>query len=116
MTRGPSSQKTPFCTEIVALANEAFLSMSDYSEAAAAAVHAAITTAWFFRPRSSEYLVQSGHGWSETTVVRGRDLEGRMSNVEVENFADAEETALHISQSKTDQYNEGSLRKCFLLW
>ena len=72
----------------------------------------AICLAFFLLLRASEYLVQN-RSWSRSRVIRGRDLQLKL-NKETCDPGKAEELVVHITQSKTDQYNVGTIRNTFI--
>merc|ERR1712086_1160302 len=79
------------------------------SSADAATLWAAISLAFFFLLWASEYLVND-HSWSTDRVVHGEDLEAMSGGQRVTSFQGADEIVLHITGSKTDQYNVGTVR------
>ena len=79
----------------------------------AAVVGGAITTAFFFMLRASEYLANPHKAQSLKGVLRGADIAGRTGNTDVARLEEAEEIVIHLRRSKTDQYNEGCTRNHF---
>eukprot|EP00959_Pyramimonas_sp_CCMP1952_P074939 1565951-Pyramimonas_sp.AAC.1 len=75
-----------------------------------AVLWAAVAVAFFFMLRASEYLIQPGKTWSRERVARGVDITARDGNNQPCTFKDAVEVVLHITSSKTDQYNVGCVR------
>ena len=87
-----------------------FSAESGYSKGDASSAWLAISTAFFFLLRASEYLVQEDKAWSRDRVLRGEDVAARLGNQELSSFAEAEEAVINIRSSKTDQYNAGCVR------
>ena len=79
----------------------------------ACVVWAAVMVAFFYLLRASEYLVQQNRSWSQRRVLKGKDVEGRKSNSACENLSEAEELVIYLTGSKTDQYNQGTVRNHF---
>lgn len=79
----------------------------------ACVVWAAIMVAFFYLLRASEYLVQQNRSWSEKRVLKGKDVEGRRDNKACANMSEAEELVIYLTGSKTDQYNQGTVRNHF---
>ena len=79
----------------------------------ACVVWAAVMVAFFYLLRASEYLVQQNRSWSEKRVLKGKDVEGRKDNKACANLSEAEELVIYLTGSKTDQYNQGTVRNHF---
>ena len=79
----------------------------------ACVVWAAVMVAFFYLLRASEYLVQQNRSWSEKRVLKGKDVEGRKENRACANLSEAEELVIYLTGSKTDQYNQGTVRNHF---
>ena len=103
-------RKKPVTTRMLRWLKEYLRERSGLSRANRAAIWLGLMLAFFFLLRASEYMVQSNRSWSRTRVVRGVDLAARKQNLELTSFKDAEEIVLHITGSKTDQYNVGEIR------
>ena len=73
------------------------------------ALWAAMCTAFFFLLRASEYLVQANRTWSTRRVLKGCEVEGRTNNETCRN-QNAQEVVIYLTGSKTDQYNQGTIR------
>ncbi len=71
---------------------------------------AAITLGWFFLLRAGEFVGVDGSPWQLERVVTGADLQPRRARLPVDTFAEADEKIVHIQGSKTDQYNEATIR------
>eukprot|EP00913_Durusdinium_trenchii_P026135 g24517.t1 len=74
---------------------------------------AAIMVGFFFLLRASEFLVTVGRSWGSTRTLKGSDIEARKDNMQVTNFHQAEEVVIYLKGSKTDQYNQGTVRNQF---
>ena len=79
----------------------------------ACVVWAALMVAFFYLLRASEYLVQQNRSWSQRRVLKGKDVEGRKDNKACNNMSEAEELVIYLTGSKTDQYNQGTVRNHF---
>ena len=77
-----------------------------------AARWAALTTAFFFMLRASEYLADTSGGrtWAAERVLFGRDVTPRKEGAVCPTFATADEVVIYIKGSKTDQYSFGCCR------
>ena len=73
------------------------------------ALWAAMATAFFFLLRASEYLVQANRSWSTRRVLKGCEVEGRTNN-QTCRIQNAQEVVIYLTGSKTDQYNQGTIR------
>lgn len=73
------------------------------------ALWAALATAFFFLLRASEYLVQANRSWSTKRVLKGCEVEGRAHN-QTCRIQNAQEVVIYLAGSKTDQYNQGTIR------
>ena len=80
-----------------------------FSKGDQVALWAALTTAFFFLLRASEYLVQANRTWSTRRVLKGCEVEGRVDN-QTCRIQNAQEVVIYLSGSKTDQYNQGTIR------
>ena len=76
-------------------------------------IWAAIMVGFFFLLRASEFLVTIGRSWGNTRTLKGSDVEARRDNKQVTNFHVAEEVVIYLKGSKTDQYNQGTVRNQF---
>lgn len=65
-----------------------------------------MTTA-FFLLRASEYLVEANRTWSTRRVVKACEIERRTRACRIQN---AQEVVIYLTGSKTDQYNQGTIR------
>ncbi|CAK9010326.1 unnamed protein product [Durusdinium trenchii] len=74
---------------------------------------AAIMVGFFFLLRASEFLVTIGRSWGSTRTLKGSDIKARKDNKQVANFYQAEEIVIYLKGSKTDQYNQGTVRNQF---
>ena len=74
---------------------------------------AAIMVGFFFLLRASEFLVTLGRSWETSRTLKGNDIEARKDNRQVMNFYQAEEIVIYLKGSKTDQYNQGTVRNQF---
>eukprot|EP00974_Lingulodinium_polyedra_P110652 10701148-Lingulodinium_polyedra.AAC.1 len=63
-----------------------------------------------FLLRAGEYLAVAGAPWQAARALCGADVQARAAGRPVEAFSMADEVLIHIRGSKTDQYNQGSLR------
>ena len=78
-----------------------------------AAVYCAVLMAFFFLLRASEYVVNDQSEFPPGRGLRGSDLRPRCKGEPVDTFALADEVAIRIRGSKTDQYNRGEWRNHF---
>ena len=109
--QGPGGRKRPVTPRMLLWLRDFLVDRSGLGAADIAVVWCAIMIAFFFMLRASEYLVQPGRTWSLERVIRGMDLAGRdAENAPCTSFRDAVEVTLHITSSKTDQYNVGNVR------
>ena len=76
-------------------------------------IWAAIMVGFFFLLRASEFLVTMGRSWGASRTLKGNDIEARRDNNQVMNFHQAEEIVIYLKGSKTDQYNQGTVRNQF---
>ena len=76
-------------------------------------IWAAIMVGFFFLLRASEFLVTMGRTWGTSRTLKGTDVEARKNNNQVTNFHQAEEIVIYLKGSKTDQYNQGTVRNQF---
>eukprot|EP00913_Durusdinium_trenchii_P011460 g10760.t2 len=76
-------------------------------------IWAAIMVGFFFLLRASEFLITIGRTWGRTRTLKGSDVEARKDNQQVTNFHVAEEVVIYLKGSKTDQYNQGTVRNQF---
>lgn len=65
-----------------------------------------MTTA-FFLLRASEYLVEANRTWPTRRVLKACEIEGRTRACRIQN---AQEVVIYLTGSKTDQYNQGTIR------
>ena len=54
-----------------------------------------------------------GRSWGTSRTLKGTDIEARKNNNQVMNFHQAEEIVIYLKGSKTDQYNQGTVRNQF---
>ena len=108
----PVNRKYPVTTKMLNWLHGYLFEGSDYTPFDAVVTWCAICEAFFFLLRASEYLVQHNRSWSESRVVRGMDLAFKRYNKPC-HPPEAEEIVLQITQSKTDQYNAGTIRNAF---
>ena len=80
-----------------------------FSKGDKVALWTAMTTAFFFLLRASEYLVQANRSWSTRRVLKGCEVEGRTNN-QTCRIQNAQEVVIYLTGSKTDQYNQGTIR------
>lgn len=73
----------------------------------------ALLMAYMFLLRASEYVSPDRRGTDSGKGVRAIDLVARRSGAPVQHFGDADEVALCIRGSKTDQLNRGEWRNHF---
>ena len=73
----------------------------------------AMAMAYFFLLRASEYVAPDQSGSDNGKGVRALDLVARKEGTQVKSFRDADEVALCIRGSKTDQLNRGEWRNHF---
>jgi len=83
--------------------------VASFSKGDKVALWAALVTAFFFLLRASEYLVQANRSWSVRRVLKGCEVEGRTSN-QTSRIQNAQEVVIYLAGSKTDQYNQGTIR------
>jgi hypothetical protein len=73
----------------------------------------AMSLAWFFLLRLSEYAAHDGQPFDMNKVVRGADITFRKNGEIVANGADADEVGIRIRSSKADIFNAGEWRNHF---
>jgi hypothetical protein len=108
----PTKRKYPITVKNLRWLRNFLFEGGEYEEVDAVLHWAALCLAFFFLLRASEYLVQN-KSWSRSRVVRGKDLQFKLENGACAPEK-AEELVLHITQSKTDQYNAGTIRNVFV--
>ena len=102
-------RKHPVTTRMLLWLREWLLD-SGYSVSDVVVLWAALAPALFYLLRVSEYLVQLEKTWSWDRVLHGDDVVPQLNGTPVRSFCDAEEVAVYIKGSKTDQYNQGCVR------
>ena len=108
----PTKRKYPVTVKMLRWLQNFLRDGGEYNEFDGIILWGAICLAFFFLLRASEYLVQN-KSWSRSRVVRGKDLQFKLNN-ELCEPEKAEELVVHITQSKTDQYNAGTIRNTFV--
>ena len=86
--------------------------VASFSRGDKIALWAAVVTAFFFLLRASEYLIQANRSWSTRRVLKGCEVEGRTNN-QTCRIQNAQEVVIYLAGSKTDQYNQGTIRNHF---
>ena len=97
--QGPAAQrKKPVTPKMLLWLKAHIHTKAGLSSADAATLWAAISLAFFFLLRASEYLVND-RSWSAERVVNGEDLEAMCGGQRVASFAEADEAILYFSVS-----------------
>ena len=83
---------------------------ADVALADVPAIWAGIVVAFLFLLRGGEWLCHDGRGYDTAKVVLGAGVAAFQKGKRVDAFGQADELALELRASKTDQYNTGTWR------